>query len=161
MSRVIKTSNVVRNFCKDFGNWPLVLANCAGLSLVLFVGSRKLMSHPDITCDRKERDAGLVATPNAIDHSYKFREGSGMFGKIFTALQLPTWVTGRQPIDVSTYGDRLPVPLDRTDYFNDGLFKSVPATYISPVGDHGASYQSIDEDRAAELAAEFGIEEED
>jgi hypothetical protein len=126
-------------------NYPLIASNVAGGALVAFFGGRKFLQHPDIRCDIEERSI-QDTTPATLENAVNFRRTTSHFSAILGSLankfHAVTFGSNRPRDhtmwDVSGYNTDVPLPLEHTSYFNDGLFKAVPAT-PAPTGVYHAA----------------------
>lgn len=105
--------------------YPLIVACGAGAVLAVLTGGRKLMHHPDTLIDREGRTSGL-AGPKVAEDSIKFRQGTGVLGTflfpISARLRGMMGHADDKMWDISRDSKKVPVPLEYSDAFDDGLY---------------------------------------
>lgn len=134
-----KQNHFIKNLFTDSGNIPLVIANGAGLALVIGFGMRKLVYHPDIglTDATRFNDACQNEPQSRLDDADAFRRHhiwfSGVLEPIGNAfVSFWTGTNGRNSPKWQLNFAQTPVhelvPLERTNFFDDGMYEKVKAS---------------------------------
>lgn len=125
-------TSFVKNLFTDFGNIPLVAANSAGCALVLVFAGRKALYHPDIGFADAQRLNNKVQNENAkrLEDADVFRQQHIRVAAAMEPLaqpiisyfsgnkvNIPKWKLSFAQTPVEDL-----VPLERTDFFDDGLY---------------------------------------
>lgn len=132
-SRTLKPKSFWNNLFTDKGNIPLVAANAAGALLVVGFGGRKMFYHPDISISEELRSSGLVQneTPVRLQDADAFRNQTRQFATQIEKIGLPIinlFVGPQGPSakwNLEFTEQVVPVPLERTNHFQDGLYQDV------------------------------------
>jgi len=120
----------------DSGNYPIIAANIVAASMLIIFSSRKLFFHPDVTIGGQNRFSPEVQneTSTRLDQALVFRGQTRTFARILTGdgegfsptAFIMRIATGNEVSDKFKLGflkkTDIPLPLESTDYFDDGLF---------------------------------------
>lgn len=139
----VKHTSPFKEMFSDFGNLPLIIANSAGLVMIMVVSTRKLFFHPDVSISDANRNSPLVQneTPERYDSGSQFREQTKAFANFLTPLSnavMQTAVGTDQLYDKwhLDFVKTAPIvrPLEETNYFEDNLYsRETPDEYALPI----------------------------
>jgi len=137
----IKNSNLgfFKRVVTDSGNIPIISANLTACALLITFASRKLFFHPDIGISDANRFSQEIQNESAtrLDDALTFRGQTRSFARFLTGDEKsqnafsPTniimeFATGNKPNEKFQLGflkkTDITLPLESTDYFDDGLF---------------------------------------
>jgi hypothetical protein len=131
---ILKRQGFGSRLINDWGNWPLIICNAAGLSIILIFGFRKAAYHPDSIILPSSRNIFIQnETIRRHDLGYKYRDQTRMFARGLTAASTPIMLMLNNNVassDAWSLNDTIdPLfdskPLEDTSYFQDGLFNDV------------------------------------
>jgi len=143
---VQKHQGFIRKVVTDPGNIPIIGANLAACTLLLTFGSRKLFFHPDVGVSEANRFSDEVQNEGSIrlDQAMNFREQTRFFARVLTGKDESSFsptnaimelYTGRKASEKFGLGflknTDIALPLESTDYFDDGLFVGNKSTEYS------------------------------
>lgn len=126
-----KQMGFVKQVVTDYGNYPILAANIAAASMIFIFGLRKVFFHPDVSISEMNRLTNEVQNegPNRMDDAGLFRKQTRMFGELLrlpsiAVMKISTGTDQNQKFHLNFLRENeIPLPLESTNYFNDGLFE--------------------------------------
>jgi hypothetical protein len=122
-----------QTFFKDKGNLPIIVANCFAVGLIVVFAGRKIFFHPDVMVQRPVT-ALYSEGPTRDDHSYDYVGQTRTFANALAPAASPILklANGTSSLDQvwsldwTRNNDKIEIPLEYSNYFNDSLFEHAP-----------------------------------